>query len=73
MRFNCCYGNIGWFDQLHGTSKVYGPYKLKQGKDPTPDVELDFCPTVCHARKVCHEGQWCCMFGNIPERTDLDQ
>ena len=23
MRFNCCYGNIGWLDALHGTSKVY--------------------------------------------------
>ena len=23
MRFNCCYGNIGWLDGLHGTSKVY--------------------------------------------------
>lgn len=23
MRFNCCYGNIGWLDILHGTSKQY--------------------------------------------------
>jgi methylsterol monooxygenase len=22
-RFNCCYGNIGWLDALHGTSKMY--------------------------------------------------
>ena len=22
-RFNCCYGNIGWLDALHGTSKQY--------------------------------------------------
>ena len=22
-RFNCCYGNIGWLDALHGTSKPY--------------------------------------------------
>jgi len=22
-RFNCCYGNIGWLDALHGTSKLY--------------------------------------------------
>lgn len=21
--FNCCYGNIGWLDALHGTSKIY--------------------------------------------------
>ena len=23
QRFNCCYGNIGWLDALHGTSKMY--------------------------------------------------
>lgn len=23
QRFNCCYGNIGWLDALHGTSKTY--------------------------------------------------
>jgi methylsterol monooxygenase len=23
QRFNCCYGNIGWLDALHGTSKPY--------------------------------------------------
>ena len=23
MRFNCCYGNIGWLDALHGTSQLY--------------------------------------------------
>mmetsp|Transcript_4276 Transcript_4276/g.7166 ORF Transcript_4276/g.7166 Transcript_4276/m.7166 type:complete len:388 (-) Transcript_4276:215-1378(-) len=23
QRFNCCYGNIGWLDALHGTSKLY--------------------------------------------------
>lgn len=22
-RFNCCYGNIGWLDALHGTSEMY--------------------------------------------------
>ena len=22
-RFSCCYGNIGWLDALHGTSKMY--------------------------------------------------
>ena len=22
-RFNCCYGNIGWLDALHGTNKMY--------------------------------------------------
>jgi len=26
-RFNCCYGNIGWFDALHGTSAVYNDFK----------------------------------------------
>ena len=23
QRFNCCYGNIGWLDALHGTNKMY--------------------------------------------------
>jgi len=23
QRFNCCYGNIGWLDALHGTSRPY--------------------------------------------------
>jgi len=23
QRFNCCYGNIGWLDALHGTAKAY--------------------------------------------------
>lgn len=23
MRFNCCYGNIGWLDALHGTAGAY--------------------------------------------------
>merc|ERR1719399_2814652 len=23
MRFNTCYGNVGWLDALHGTSKMY--------------------------------------------------
>jgi len=27
MRFTCCYGNIGWLDALHGTSKVYNDFK----------------------------------------------
>ena len=27
MRFNCCYGNIGWLDALHGTAKTYNEYK----------------------------------------------
>ena len=23
QRFNCCYGNIGWLDALHGTARTY--------------------------------------------------
>ena len=23
QRFSCCYGNIGWLDALHGTSRPY--------------------------------------------------
>ena len=26
-RFNCCYGNVGWFDALHGTAKTYNDFK----------------------------------------------
>jgi sterol desaturase/sphingolipid hydroxylase (fatty acid hydroxylase superfamily) len=27
MRFNCCYGNIGWLDALHGTAAPYNEAK----------------------------------------------
>jgi len=27
QRFNTCYGNIGWFDALHGTAGAYNDYK----------------------------------------------
>ena len=30
QRFNCCYGNIGWLDALHGTSKVYFDARKKR-------------------------------------------
>ena len=30
MRFNCCFGNIGWLDALHGTSKMY--YQARAAK-----------------------------------------
>jgi len=30
QRFSCCYGNIGWFDKLHGTSKLYYDDRLRK-------------------------------------------
>lgn len=33
MRFNCCYGNIGWCDALHGTNKVYLDFKRKKQEE----------------------------------------
>jgi len=32
QRFNCCYGNVGWFDMLHGTSKLYFDDRLRKEK-----------------------------------------
>ena len=31
-RFNCCYGNIGWCDALHGTDAMYRDYKRKKAE-----------------------------------------
>ena len=30
QRFNCCYGNIGWLDALHGTSGLFDEHKAKR-------------------------------------------
>jgi len=30
QRFSCCYGNLGWFDKLHGTNKMFTEYRRKQ-------------------------------------------
>ena len=30
QRFNCNYGNVGWFDALHGTAAPYNQYKRDQ-------------------------------------------
>jgi len=27
QRFNCCYGNVGWFDKIHGTDKAFNEHK----------------------------------------------
>ncbi|KAL3926758.1 MAG: hypothetical protein SGPRY_003148 [Prymnesium sp.] len=35
-RFNCCYGNVGWFDALHGTSKPY--FEAKRAKRQALDA-----------------------------------
>ena len=32
-RFNCCYGNIGWCDALHGTDTMYRDYKRKKAEE----------------------------------------
>jgi sterol desaturase/sphingolipid hydroxylase (fatty acid hydroxylase superfamily) len=32
-RFNCCYGNIGWLDALHGTSKMYFDARKKMSEE----------------------------------------
>jgi hypothetical protein len=29
MRFNTCYGNIGWLDALHGTDGMYKKHKAQ--------------------------------------------
>eukprot|EP00812_Abedinium_dasypus_P007649 NODE_1974_length_1022_cov_99.920372.p3 GENE.NODE_1974_length_1022_cov_99.920372~~NODE_1974_length_1022_cov_99.920372.p3 ORF type:complete len:173 (+),score=68.82 NODE_1974_length_1022_cov_99.920372:3-521(+) len=33
MRFNCCYGNVGWLDALHGTAASYNEMKAKRRKE----------------------------------------
>lgn len=32
-RFNCCYGNIGWFDIFHGTDKAYREHWRKKAEE----------------------------------------
>jgi len=32
-RFNCCYGNIGWFDILHGTDTTYREHWRKKAEE----------------------------------------
>ena len=32
-RFNCCYGNIGWFDIYHGTDKAYREHWRKKAEE----------------------------------------
>ena len=42
MRFNCCYGNIGWLDALHGTSKIYfDARKRKEAQFETEQAEWE--------------------------------
>jgi len=39
QRFNCCYGNIGWLDALHGTSKTY--FDARRAADAVRDKEQE--------------------------------
>ena len=32
-RFNCCYGNIGWFDIFHSTDKAYREHWRKKAEE----------------------------------------